>query len=167
MLSKTTINKILQGILNSLKSKIVEEIGDRRFSVQMDSTQDTAAIDQETTVLRYVVGEEVKERLFSVQNVMDASASGIFQMLKGNLEGHGLKMENIVGESFDGASNMRGQFNGVQKLIKDVSPNSLYTWCYAHVLNLAATDIVENIIAVKNLMGRFQSTATFFSDSCK
>ena len=76
-------------------------------------------------------------------------------------------MENIVGESFDGASNMRGQFNGVQKLIKDVSPNSLYTWCYAHVLNLAATDIVENIIAVKNLMGRFQSTATFFSDSCK
>ena len=103
-LSKTTINKILQGILNSLKFKIVEEIGDRRFSVQMDSTQDTAAIVQETTVLRYVVGEEVKERLFSVQNVMDASASGIFQMLKGNFEGHGLKMENIVGESFDGAS---------------------------------------------------------------
>ena len=167
MLSKTTVNKILQGILNSLKSKIVEEIGDRRFSVQMDSTQDTAAIDQENTVLRYVVGEEVKERLFSVQNVMDASASGIFQMLKGNLEGHGLKMENIVGESFDGASNMRGQFNGVQKLIKDVSPNSIYTWCYAHVLNLAATDMVENIIAVKNLMGLLQSTATFFSDSCK
>ena len=64
MLSKTTINKILQGILNSLKSKIVEEIGDRRLSVQMDTTQGTAAIDQETKVLRYVVGEEVKERLF-------------------------------------------------------------------------------------------------------
>ena len=64
MLSKTTVNKILQGILNSLKFKIVEEIGDRCFSVQMDSTQGTAAIDQETTVLRYVVGEEVKKRVF-------------------------------------------------------------------------------------------------------
>ena len=167
MLSKSTINKILLGILSSLKSKMVEEIGDRRFSVQMDSTQDTSAIDQETTVLRYVVGEEVKERLFSVQNVMDASASGIFQMLKGNLEGNGLKMENVVGESFDGASNMRGQFNGVQNLIKDASPKSIYTWCYAHVLNLAATDMVENIIAVKNLMGLLQSTAMFFSDLCK
>ena len=73
----------------------------------------------------------------------------------------------IVGESFDGASNMRGQFISVQKRIKDVSPNSIYTWCYAHVLNLAATDMVENIIAVKNLMGLLQSTATFFSDSCK
>ena len=50
-------------------------------------------------------------------------------------------MENIIGESFDGASNMRGEFGGVQKLIRDVSPNSVYTWCYAHVLNLAATDI--------------------------
>jgi hypothetical protein len=96
MLSKSTINKILLGILSSLKSKMVEEIGDRRFSVQMDSTQDTSAIDQETTVLRYVVGEEVKERLFSVQNVMDASASGIFQMLKGNLEGNGLKWKMLL-----------------------------------------------------------------------
>ena len=147
MLSKTTVNKILQGILNSLKSKIVEEIGDRRFSVQMDSTQDTAAIDQETTVLRYVVGEEVKERLFSVQNVMDASASGIFQMLKGNLEGHGLKMENIVGESFDGASNMHGQFISVQKRIKDVLLQALHGIKTAPNVNSKATYDASALLA--------------------
>ena len=67
----------------------------------------------------------------------------------------------IVGESFDGASNMRGQFISVQKRIKDVSPNSIYTWCYAHVLNLAATDMVENIIAVKNHTGVFRAQPRF------
>lgn len=70
-------------------------------------------------------------------------------------------MENIIGESFDGASNMRGEFAVVHKLIIDVSPNSVYTWCYAHVLN-RATNMVENIMAVKNLISSLQSTATFF-----
>ena len=133
----------------------------------MDGTQDTAMVEQETIILRYVLGLEVKERLFSVQKVYDASAAGIFELLKTNVEQQGLKMENIIGESFDGASNMRGEFGGVQKLIRDVSPNSVYTWCYAHVLNLAATDMVENITEVKNLIDLLQSTATFFSHSCK
>ena len=57
----------------------------------------------------FLAGLEVKERLFSVQKVYDASAAGIFQLLKTNVEQQGLKMENIIGESFDGASNMRGE----------------------------------------------------------
>ena len=127
MLSKSTVNKILLAILNIIKSKIIQEIGEKKFSVQMDGTQDTATVEQETIILRYVLGLEVKERLFSVQKVYDASAAGIFQLLKTNIEQQGLKMENIIGESYDGASNMRGEFAGVQKLIRDDSPNSVYT----------------------------------------
>ena len=164
MLSKSTVNKILLAILNINKSKIIQEIGEKKFSVQLDGTQDTATVEEETIILRYVLGLEVKERLFSVY---DASAAGIFQILKTNVEQQGLKKEKIIGESFDGASNMRGEFGCVQKLIRDVSPNSVYTWCYAHVPNLAATDMVENVTEVKNLIGLLQSTATFFSDSCK
>jgi hypothetical protein len=78
-----------------------------------------------------------------------------------------MKIEDVVGGSFDGAANMRREYRGVQRFIKDVSPNSVFTWCYSHVLNLCATDIVENILAVKNLVGLLQSTATYISDSCK
>ena len=76
-------------------------------------------------------------------------------------------MENIVGESFDGAANMRGEYNGVQKHLKEVAPNSVYIWCYAHVLNLAATDLSENIVQVKKLIGLLQTTVNFFSESSK
>ena len=128
MLSKSTVNKILLAILNIfIKSKIIPEIGEKKFSVQIDGTQDTATVEQETIILRYVLGPEVKERLFSVQKVYDASAGSIFQLLKTNIEQQGLKMENIIGESHDGASNMRGEFASVQKLIRDDSPNSVYT----------------------------------------
>ena len=116
--------------------KIIREIGEKKFSVQMDGTQDTATVEQETIILRYALGLEVKECLFSVQKVYDASAAGIFQPLKTNIEQQGLKMGYIIDESFDGASNMRRKFAGVQKLIRDVSPNSVYRRCYAHVLNL-------------------------------
>lgn len=74
MLSKSTVNKILLAILNIIKSKIIQETGEKKFSVQMDGTQDTATVEQETIILRYVLGLEVKERLFSVQNVYDASS---------------------------------------------------------------------------------------------
>ena len=77
-------------------------------------------------------------------------------------------MSKIVGELFDGAANMRGVYNGVQKFIKEEAPNSVYIWCYAHVLNLSPTDIVENILEVKNLIGVLQATVTFFFlESCK
>ncbi len=70
MLSKSTVNKILLAMLNIIKSKIIQEIGEKKFTVQMDGTQDTAMVEQETIILCYVLGLEVKERLFSVQKFM-------------------------------------------------------------------------------------------------
>ena len=162
MLSKTTVNKILDGICCIMQKKIVEEIGEQQFSVLMDGSQDTSVIDQETIIIRYVKAEQVKERLFAIRKIVDASGSGLHQLLKSALEANGLKMSKIVRESFDGAANMRGVYNGVQKFIKEEAPNSVYIWCYAHVLNLSPTDIVENILEVKNLIGVLQATVTFF-----
>ena len=48
-----------------MKKRIVAEIGERKFSVQMDSSMNTSVTDQETIIVRYVKEEEVKERLFA------------------------------------------------------------------------------------------------------
>jgi hypothetical protein len=83
------------------------------------------------------------------------------------MEYSGLKVENIAGAAVDGAANMRGENSGVMKYIRDEAPQSVYIWCYAHILNLSSTDLVQNILPVKNLIGLLQSTVTFFSESCK
>ena len=90
-----------------------------------------------------------------MKKITDASGEGLFKLLKNSLEPEGLKMKDIIGESFDGAANMRGEYRGVQRYIKDISPNSIFMWCYSHVLNLCATDVVENIIAVKKTWSVF------------
>ncbi|KAL5680742.1 hypothetical protein ACJX0J_007127, partial [Zea mays] len=40
------------------------------------------------------------------------------------------------GKGYDGASNMRGEFNGLQKLIRDENPFAFYVHCFAHQLQL-------------------------------
>ena len=65
------------------------------------------------------------------------------------------------------AQQIWGEHKGLQKFIKDISPNFAYIWCDAHKLNLAATDILDDIIPVKSLVGLLHTTAAFFSNSCK
>ena len=166
MLSKSTVNMILDRISMQIRSKIADEIGSQKFSLQMDGSTDTSTIDQATVIVGYVHEEEVKERLLAVREITGSKEEPL-KLLESTIQAHGLQMRNIVGESFDGAANMRGEHKGVQKYIKDISPNSVYIWCYAHTLNLAATDTVDDIVPVKSLVGLLQSTATFFSNSCK
>jgi hypothetical protein len=45
-----------------------------------------------------------------------------------------------IGDSFDRAANKSGVYNGLQGLLKQVHPNHVYTWCYAHVVNLVIGD---------------------------
>ena len=73
MLSKTTVNYILSAIRSIMESRIVNEIGNQQYSVQMDSTQDTAVIVQESIIFRYVLLGEVKERFFALNKVTDAT----------------------------------------------------------------------------------------------
>jgi hypothetical protein len=47
----------------------------------------------------------------------------------------------LHGQGYDGASNMRGEFNGVQKLIHDENPYAFYVHCFAHQLQLVVVTV--------------------------
>ena len=49
--------------------------------------------------------------------------------------------DNLVAQTYDGASNMTGKYNGLQALIKScVGEHVIFTHCYAHSLNLVLSD---------------------------
>jgi hypothetical protein len=52
------------------------------------------------------------------------------------LSDHGLVVAKLRGQGYDGASNMRAEFNGLQKLIQDENPYAFYIHCFAHELQL-------------------------------
>ena len=75
-------------------------------------------MDQASIVVRHVKDEETHKRLFAVVTAKDSSAKDINEILQAQIEEHGLKYENVAGESFEGASDMRGKFEGLLSRIK-------------------------------------------------
>jgi hypothetical protein len=67
--------------------------------------------------------------------------------LKAALEGmfldHGLSMFKLRGQGYNGASNMRGPFRGLQRLILDENPYAFFIDCFAHQLQLVVVAVVK------------------------
>lgn len=167
-LSKTFVNKIIHSLVSFLKEKISSEIQKaKKFSVQIDSTQDVSVREQCAIIARYVYEGKVNERLLSLINVKKSSGLALYNHLDEELKSLNLEISNVIGCSFDGAANMSGQYNGLQAHIKNHSNYSVYTWCYAHVLNLVVCDTTDCLVKCKNLFGLLNRTAVFFSESYK
>jgi len=57
-----------------------------------------------------------------------------------------LSMEKLCGQCYDGCSTMSGTRTGVAKRISDEEARAVFTHCYGHSLNLAASDTVNKLM---------------------
>lgn len=64
--------------------------------------------------------------------------------------------ENLISQSYDWASNMRGQYNGLQAFIRDINPHATFVWCWVHRLNLIVTDSVSCCHNAMDLFGTLE-----------
>ena len=78
-----------------------------------------------------------------------------------------LELQNIVGECFDGASNMSGVNKGLSARMKVLSPLAIYVHCYGHLLNLALQDTLTTVEPLRNTLGTIQSLYNFLEASPK
>lgn len=72
--------------------------------------------------------QTVKLKKGFLQLLIKSSIIGkdLYQLLEDCFLEHGLEFKNIIGKSFDGASNMCGQFSELQSYIKSQNKNSVY-----------------------------------------
>jgi hypothetical protein len=166
LLSKTTVNSILQIIRELIKTSILEEIQKAEiFSVQLDTTQDISVQDQCSIVIRYVLGCEIYERLVSVVSCTDSTGKGMFNLIQKEFSSLNIPLKNCVSNATDGAANMQGAYNGFSKWISENTPSQLHVWCYSHILNLVVSDTVKITINAASLFTLLNSIAIFFKES--
>ena len=167
-LSKTFINKLIKYLAIQIQLDIASEIHQAGiFSIEVDSTQDIAVMDQLALCVRYVHNGHVRVRLLTLSVAQKTTGEALYLQIKEELGKFKLSTAHIVGCSFDGAANMSGQYNGVQALLRKDNPSLLYVHCYAHTLNLVMTDSTESCKAAKDFLGLLQTTAVFISESHK
>ncbi|XP_031131884.1 zinc finger MYM-type protein 1-like [Ipomoea triloba] len=119
-------------------------------------------------VLRFVNRDGfIQERLFGVVHVKDTIASTLKSSIFSILSRHNLDVQNIRGQGYDGASNMRGEWNGLKALILDECPYAYYVYCFAHRLQLALVTSSKEVILVHQFFTKLNSIINVVGVSCK
>ncbi|KRH16126.1 hypothetical protein GLYMA_14G133900v4 [Glycine max] len=126
-------------------------------------------IEQIAIVLRFMDKDgHVQERFFDLIHVVDTSSLTLKKQISSVLSRHCLDIQNLHGQGYNGASNMRGEWNGLQALFLKDCPYALYslscssptTCSIAHatiIANLIASDDIETSNGL-NQIGTLQRT---------
>ncbi|KAK8940884.1 hypothetical protein KSP39_PZI009869 [Platanthera zijinensis] len=169
---KLTAPDIQKDIINAMAvettSLIIKDIGENFFSILLDESRDISTKEQMAIALRYVDRTgQVIERFVGIVHVSDTSAQSLKLALLQFFSEHGLSITRIRGQGYDGASNMRGEFNGLKTLIMNENSSAYYVHCFAHQLQLALVAVAKSNVQVAWLFDMVSAVTNIITVSCK
>ncbi|XP_038681328.1 zinc finger MYM-type protein 1-like [Tripterygium wilfordii] len=140
---------ILHILSTKVRNKIREEVGNARFCILVDEAKDVSNREQMAIILRFVdIHGYLQERFFEIVHVEDTCALTLKNQISQVLTRHNLHIKDLRGQGYDGASNMRGAWNGLQVLFRSDCEYAYYVHCFAHRLQLALVAAAEKEISV-------------------
>lgn len=166
-------NSLIEAVSSCITHTIQNSVRNARlFSISIDSTFDVSRKEQISFVIRYINENEyqckVEERLLALKESSSTQGYDLANLFYEVCAKHQIDWKKyLVGQSYDGASNMRGQYNGLQAIIRNENPQAMYVWCYSHRLNLVVTDAVCCNINAMDLFGNIEKVFDFICTSKK
>jgi len=142
-LSHGSLSRIVQAmraLVTQHISQAVHKAG--KAALIVDSTQDSSKMETTVVLVRYIENDDFAseltmssyapvERLMYTFTSGETSGSYIFGKTKSGLQDLGIDMAQIVGQSYDGAGNMRGAHRGMKTRVLQENPKAMYIWCHA------------------------------------
>lgn len=159
------IESVSEYISQIVKSDVMAS---RIFSVSLDYTFDISRKEQISFIIRYVheTNGTVMERLLALRESPCTTGVNLFELFQNVFNYHNLDWKsNLVGQSYDEAANMSGQYNGLQAKILEQNPQALFIWCSAHRLNLIVSQAVGSCSNAVDLFGNIEKIFTFITGS--
>ncbi|KAM2464651.1 hypothetical protein ACFX1W_003848 [Malus domestica] len=147
---------------------IMDGLKDIFFSILMDEARDVSVKEQMAMVLRYVDDNgHVIERFVGIQHVTDTTSSSLKDAIDTLSSRNGLSISKLRGQGYDGASNMRGELNGLKTKILREQPCAYYVHCFAHQLQLALVAVAKKNIDIASFFATANSVVNHVGASCK
>jgi hypothetical protein len=127
---KFTDHKIQNEIIELLQQQILTEVLNecrraKYFSVMIDETRDIACYEQVSLVILIRFVDEkfnVFEKFIGFERTATMTGEALADLLIKWLKKLNLNLENLVGQCYDGASNMRGEYQGVAARLRQIAP---------------------------------------------
>lgn len=175
---KMGVNLISPGnvgiVMKTMKQMVAEIIVhnvrcQRKACMIFDSTQAYSKREASVLLMRYIEddgnGEAcITERLLEVFTTGETSGSVLTDHVLADFERLGVDLDWIIGQCYNGAGNMRGQYSGMATHIQTHCKKAVYIWCHAHRLNLVVVNAVAMCSTdVKNTLGLLEELYVFMS----
>lgn len=130
---------------------ILKEIEHDVFCLLADESRDVSCKEQMTVVLRCVDNcGIIKESFVGLVHVKETTSAYLKSSIDSLFAEYKLSLKQIRDQEYDGATNMRGEFNGLQSLIMRESITTYYVHCFAHQLQLVVMAIVRKHKDISN-----------------
>ncbi|KAI3715575.1 hypothetical protein L6452_22561 [Arctium lappa] len=160
--------EILRVYATNVQEAIRDEIGTTKFCLIVDESQDESKKEQMAIVVRFVDRNGyVKERFLDLVHVKDTTSLTLRNEISSSLSFHKLDVQDIRGQGYDGASNMRGEWNGLQALFLKECPYAYYIYCFAHQLQLALVAASKDVTEVHHFFKNLNFIVNVVCSSCK
>ena len=136
------------------RMKVSDKLQSSPYStIMVDETTDITNEEQVTIVMRMIDDDfEVYEEFLGLYAVPSIDAAHLFSIIKDCMLRFNLPLSKLRGQCYDGCSTMSGIRSGVAKRVQDEESRAVFTHCYCHSLNLAASDSVKNSQLVKSAL---------------
>ncbi|XP_048623985.1 uncharacterized protein LOC106393621 [Brassica napus] len=147
---------------------VIQEINNDVFGLLVDESADVSDKEKMAVVFRFVDKFGlVKERFIGISHVKDTSSLTLKYAIDALFAKHGLSLKKVRGQGYDGASNMKGEFNGLRSLILKESRSAYYVHCFAHQLQLVVVAVAKKHVEVGEFFDMVHVRLNAVGASCK
>lgn len=165
-LSKTICEEFIDLISKKIMDRIKNEMGLAKYwGLIVDSTPDVSHADQLSVVFRYFLNKNVYERFFCFLQINSHKGRSLCDDILALLSENDIDIADCRAQTYDNASNMSGEYNGLQACLREKNALAFYVPCSGHSLNLVGECSVEECINAINFFGFLQGLYNFFSAS--
>ncbi|PIA43995.1 LOW QUALITY PROTEIN: hypothetical protein AQUCO_01800216v1 [Aquilegia coerulea] len=170
--TKMTAPTIQKDIVKACPLKTVEAIrrdmGDAYFALLIDESRDVSIKEQMVVAVRYLDKKgRIMERVVGFVHVAETT----FIILKKAIENlffmNNLSISKLRVQGYDGASNMRGEYNGLKSLILQENKYAYFIHCFSQQLQLTLVHVAKHFTPVFDFFEVISQIITLTGSSCK
>ncbi|XP_048605727.1 zinc finger MYM-type protein 1-like [Brassica napus] len=154
--------------IKEVRQAILEEIGHGVFDLLVDEFDDVSHKEKMGVVFRFVDKRgAIKERFIGVVHVKETSSLTLKSAIDDLFARYGMSITKVRGQGYDGASNMRGEFNGLRSLVSKESSSAYYVHCFAHQLQLVVVAVAKKHFDIADFFDMISTLLNVVGASCK
>ncbi|XP_073137820.1 uncharacterized protein [Henckelia pumila] len=107
------------------------------------------------------------ERFFAIKSVSDTTSLNLKKDISNVLVHYDIQVKKIRGQGYGGASNMCGEWNGLQALFLRDCPYAYYVHCFAHRLQLTLVSAAKDVSVIWEFFSHLDNIVNIVTSSTK